>query len=289
MDRFRFERVVATAVLGLGLLCCQRYAGAQANQIPSAATANTAGLPEQRGRQLLDQMVTALGGQRWLDRTSISELGRNAAFFRGAPTGITVDFAEMLQVMTDTRPPMERIEFISDKSMILPGKKRDVAQVWTADAGYEITYKGSAPLPREQVEDYLRRRRHSVEAVVHTWLKAPGVVVVAEGTSMVERHLADKVSILSADNDAVTLELDVTTHLPLARTFEWRNTTFKDHDEDREEYDDYHVFNDLPTALTLTRYRNGDMVSQRFLTKVEYNVAVPPETFDPKVLLVKKK
>ena len=266
-----------------------RLVRAQASDIPSAATATASGTPEQRGRQLLDQMVAALGGQRWLDRTSISVLGRTAAFFRGAPTGITIDFAEYFQVPNDTRPASERIEFISDKSMILPGKKRDVAQVWTADNGFEITYKGSNPLPKEQVEDYLRRRRHSVEAVVQSWLKAPGVMVVAEGSTMVERHRADKVTILSADNDAVTLELDAVTHLPLARTFEWRNTTFKDHDEDREEYDDYQPMGGLPTALTLTRYRNGDMANQRFLTKVEYNGPLPPDTFNPAVVLVRKK
>ncbi len=79
----------------------------------------------------------------------------------------------------------------------------------------------------------------------------------------------------------MTLELDQTTHLPLARTFEWRNEQFKDHDEDREEYDDYHSFNGLPTPLTLTRSRNGDMVNQRFLTKVEYNLPLPPDTFNP--------
>ena len=262
---------------------------AQASDIPSASTTTSAGTPEQRGRQLLDQMVTALGGQSWLDRTSMSLLGRNAAFFRGAPTGITVDFAEYMQVPNTTRPASERIEFISDKSMILPGKKRDVAQVWTADGGFEITYKGTSPLPREQVEDYLRRRHHSIEEVVYSWLKAAGVVVVFEGSSMVERHQADKVTVLSDNNDAVTIELDANTHLPLARTFEWRNNTFKDHDQDREEYDDYQPMGGLPTPLTLTRYRNGDMVNQRFFTKVEYNVPLPPDTFNPQVALVRKK
>ncbi len=243
---------------------------------------------EQRGRELLDLMVTALGGPAWLARTTAVESGRTAAFFRGAPTGATIDFHESRQIRNATQPALERIGFLTDKSMILPGKKIDVVQIWTADSGSEVTYKGKNSLPKEQVEDYLRRRNHSIEAVIFSWLKAPGVIVVAEGTSTVQRHLADKVTVLSADNDAVTLELDQTTHLPLARTFEWRNEQFKDHDEDREEYDDYHSFNGLPTPLTLTRSRNGDMVNQRFLTKVEYNLPLPPDTFNPDVILKKK-
>jgi len=262
---------------------------AQARDLQNAAPPLPNGqTQEQRGRQLLDQMIAALGGPAWLSRHTSSEFGRTAAFFRGAPTGQTIDFTEVRQLHTATQPPLERIGFLTDKSIILPGKKIDVVQIWTADNGYELTYKGKSTLPKEQVEDYLRRRSHSLEAVVFTWLKAPGVIVIAEGTSMVERHLADKLTVLSDNNDAVTIELDVTSHLPLARTFQWRNQQFQDHDEDREEYDDYHDFGGLPTPLTLSRYRNGDLVNQRFLSKVDYNAPLPPDTFNPEVILKKK-
>ena len=149
-------------------------------------------------------------------------------------------------------------------------------------------FKGQIALPKEQVEDYYRRRAHSIEEVVHNWLKAPGVMVVSEGTVMVVRRLADRVTVLTADNDAVTLELDATTHLPLRRTFRWRNPQFKDYDEESETYDDYHTIQGLPTPLTITRYHNGEMSNQRFLTRVVYNLPLAPSLFDPAVLLKKK-
>ena len=90
----------------------------------------------------------------------------------------------------------------------------------TSSNGYEITYKGNKPLPADQVKEYFQRQSHSVEAVVRVWLKEPGVVVLYEGTTMVERRMADKITLLGANNDAVTLELDYTTHLPLRRTYE---------------------------------------------------------------------
>jgi len=261
----------------------------QASEIPSAAPPQPAGqTPEQRGRKLLDEMVEALGGDAWLHRRNVQEYGRLARFFRGAPTGITVNFSAIRQFAGNDRPEAERIGFITDKSIILPGKKIDVVQIWTGDAGYEITYKGKNPLPVDQVTDYYRRRDHSVEAIINTWLKAPDVVVISDGNSMVERRLADKLTILSANNDAVTLELDAATHLPLRRTFQWRNETFKDYDEDAEEYDDYHTIQGLPTAFTLTRYHNGDMNSQTFFTKFEYDVNLPPETFTQEILTKKK-
>ncbi len=246
---------------------------AQATDIPSAApTATTGTTPEERGRILLDQMVTALGGPLWLNRTTMYREGHTASFFRGAPTGSVVDFWSFRQFPINGQADVERIEYT---------KKREVVHIWTREAGYEVTYKGKTTLPKLQVEEGLRRQSHTIEEVIRTWLKQPGVMVLAEGTSMVERRMADKVTVLSANNDAVTLELDATTHLPLRRTFEWRNETFKDHDEDVEEYEDYHTVQGLPTALSITRYHNGDMAAQLFLTKTEYGRPMGPELFNP--------
>jgi hypothetical protein len=238
-------------------------------------------------------MVAALGGAAWLTRTSMEVDGRTAAFFQGAPDPGVIEYHELIRFAapnaTPPQPEAERVGFLTERGMILPGKKIDVVQIYTAGHGYEVTFKGQTELPKDQVEEHNRRLAHSIEDIIGNWLKAPGVMVVAGGATMVQRRIADKVTILSADNDAVTLELDAATHLPLRRTFQWRNQQFKDFDEDVEEYDDYHTIQGFPTALTITRYKNGDMVSQRFLTKVTYNVPITPSLFDPATLLPKKK
>jgi hypothetical protein len=100
--------------------------------------------------------------------------------------------------------------------------------------------------------------------------------------------MADKITILTANNDAVTLDVDSATHLPLRRTFQWRNPQFNDFDEEQETYDDYHTIQGLATPLTVTRYRNADMTGQVYLTKVTYNVSAPPSFFDPAALVKKK-
>lgn len=279
---------IAVCLLLFGVIASPRLF-AQASDIPSAAPAHPAGLTsEQLGRKLLDEMVEALGGQAWLDRKDMQVAGRTAAFFHGQPNLNVIEYDGWRQFPDATHPGVERIGFLTDKSIILPGKKIDVVQIWTADNGYEVTYKGRTTLPKEQVEDYLRRQHHSIESVVRDWLKAPDVMVISEGTGMVERRMVDKVTVLSANNDAVTIELDATTHLPLRRTFQWRDETFKDHDEDVEEYSDYHTVQGLPTSFTMTRYRNGDIANQRFLTKVQYNQGLSPDLFNPDNLLKKK-
>jgi hypothetical protein len=262
---------------------------AQADAIPSAAPPPISPeAQEQRGRQLINDMVTALGGDAWLNRKNMVVRGRTAAFFRGAPTGVVVEYSGHHRFADTNHPEAERIGFITDKSMIFPGKKIDVVQIWIDHQGYEVTFKGKTNLPIQQVEDYYRRQDHSIETVVTKWLKQPGIMVLYEGTTSVERRLADKISVLTADNDAVTLFLDQTSHLPLRRTFESRNQQFQDIDQDAEEYDDYHTFQGLPTAMAISRYHNGDLASQRFLSKVEYDDDLSPDLFNPDIALKKK-
>ena len=275
------NRIALVATLAAALLA-PRFAHAQAADLPSAAPPTPAGqTSEQRGRALLDQMITALGGDLWLNRQNLEVSGRGSSFFQGQPNPYTSEFTDLLRFYGSGQPPAERIGFYIGRGALVPGKKIDVVQIMKEGHGYEITYKGQTDLPKDQVDDYNRRHAHSIETVVHDWIHAPGVMILSEGQVMVERRLADKVSILTAENDAVTLELDAATHLPIRRTFQWRNPQFKDFDEEQETYDDYHSFQGLPTPMTITRYHNGDMTSQRYLTKVEYNISAPPSDFDP--------
>jgi hypothetical protein len=283
---------LAPLVLAATLLAPQTL-HAQAADLPSAAPPVGAGTSDQRARALLDEMVAALGGPLWLNRTSMETEGHGSAFFHGEPNPYIIEYKETERFAAPNsagpaQPWATRVGFLTPRGMILPGKKIDVVQIWTEGHGYEVTFKGKTDLPDDQVAEYYRRRTHSIEEVVRNWINAPGVMITSEGTTVVGRRLADKVTILTASNDAVTLELDATTHLPVRRTFQWRNPQFKDFDEYTEEYDDYHTIQGLPTSMTITSYKNGDMSGQRFLTRIAYNLPVDPALFDPAIALKKK-
>ena len=271
------SKFFAVALTATAIAASPARLHAQASEIPSAQTAAQNGSQtngadqDKRGRILLDQMVAALGGDAWLNRRTATFHGNTAAFFRGEPNLGSPPFWDFKQFADATHPEADRIEYT---------KKRDIVQIYTAGNGYEITYKGNKPLPAEQVKDYFLRQRHSLESIIHVWLKQPGIVVLYEGASQVERRQAEKVTLLGADNDAVTVELDATSHLPLRRTFETRNLQFKDHDEDVEQYDDYHLIQGIMTPLTISRYRNGDLANQRFYLDVKYNEAIEPSMFN---------
>jgi hypothetical protein len=220
----------------------------------------------QQAHAVLDAMVKALGGQAWLDQKNVMQMGQVAAFFHGDPDLGTTEVWQFHQW-----PDHDRIEVT---------KHRDVLEFFVGREGWEVTYRGKRALPQDQVDDFLRRRDHSIETVVKVWMKDPKTILLYEGKRMAERHMADQVTLISAQNEAVTIQVDSQTHLPLSRTFQWRDPIYKDKNTDREEYDGYHVVEGFPTPFNITRYKNDEMVRQYYITKVEYNRDLPSDFWD---------
>jgi hypothetical protein len=221
----------------------------------------------QQARAALDLMVKALGGDAWLHMQNREYIGRTAAFYHGKPSGATAEYWEY-----HAWPDTDRVEYT---------KHRDVVQIYTGRQGWEIIYSGKKPLPQEQVDDFLRRRDHSIETVIKQWLNDPKTILIYEGQHLAESHMADQVTLISAANEAVTIQMDSETHLPLRRSFQWRDPTYHDKNEDAEEYDNYRPVDGFPTPYNITRFKNGDMVNQRFLFKAVYNQALPADEFSP--------
>ena len=127
---------------------------------PLGAQDPEAAANQKKARATLDAMVEALGGQRWLTLTSTMQQGRTSGFYLGKPTGMTSEFYEIQKF-----PDQTRVEL---------GKKRDVFEIISGDQAWEITYKGKRELPKEQIQDLIRRRDHSIQTAMRVWLNDPG-------------------------------------------------------------------------------------------------------------------
>ena len=211
----------------------------------------------QQARAALDRMVQALGGQAWLDMKNQEREGFIAAFFHGNPDAGTTLYYEFHQW-----PDHDRVDVT---------KHRDVVEFYLGNEGWEVTYRGKKPMDKELLDDFIRRRDHSIETAIKVWLKDPNTILVYEGQHLVERKLGEQVTLISADNESITILMDTQSHLPLERIFQWRDPLYKDKNTDSEEYDDYHTMEGFPTPFSITRFKNGEMWRQYYIKKVTFN------------------
>src|SRR5216684_1059983 len=147
-----------------------------------------------KARALLDQAVQALGGQAYLGIHDIEQEGRTYSFYHGRPTSNGILFWRFVEF-----PDKERIEVT---------KQRDVAYLYVGDKGYELTYKGPHPVEQKELEDYLRRRRFSLDTLLREWINDPKVALFYDGNALAGNLPADQITLINSKDEAVQLFLD---------------------------------------------------------------------------------
>jgi hypothetical protein len=228
-----------------------------------------------KARAVLDQTIRALGGQAYLNLQDISQEGRTYSFYHGRANSLGIVFWRFYKF-----PDKDRIELT---------KKRDVIYVYNGDRGYEITYKGTRAEDPKDLADYLRRRHFALDWVLRKWLSEPGVALFYEGQTVTEGKSVEQVTVMNAHNEGVTFFLDSADHLPVKKTFTWRDLTDKERNVEDEVYDNYREVQGIMTPFTVTRFYNGDMSNQRFTTAVSYNQGLSDSQFQAEVGLGQKK
>jgi hypothetical protein len=219
-----------------------------------------------KAKALIDQAIQALGGQAYLTIRDFEQQGRGYSFHHGRPGGGDVfwSFTEF--------PDKERVEYT---------KERDIARVFVADKGYEITYKGPHPVEAKDLVDYLRQRQYSLATVLRTWVNDPSVILLYEGSAVAAQHSAEQVTLINSKNESVTLDFDIDNHLPIRKAFEWRDPIDKQKNLEEEIYDNYRLVSGVMIPFNVTRNFNGDMSRQRFLFSATINQGLDEAMFDP--------
>ena len=220
-----------------------------------------------KAKDVIHQGIKALGGDSYLTIRDREQQGRGYGFHHGQANGgggVFWSFTEF--------PDKERVELT---------KERDIAELYVGTKGWEITYKGPHPIEQKDLDDYLRRKRFSLDTVLRTWVNDPGVVLLFEGAAVAAQHPAVQVTLINSQNESVTLYFDTDTHLPVKKTFSWRDPVDRQKNLEEEVYENYRSVSGVMAPYNLTRYFNGDMASQRFLNSVTINQGLDEAMFDP--------
>jgi hypothetical protein len=239
-------------------------------QEPSAKPV-TAQSNAQKARALVDQMIQALGGQAYLTVQDYYAEGRLGSFHNETMVGSNLYYRFWKW------PDKERTELT---------KQRDVVRLYLGEKAYEITYKGVHPLDPEKdekVRQAIIRRHYSLETVLRGWLAQPGTLLLDEGPSISEGQMAEKVTIINAKDESVTLLVSPETHLPLEKRFLTRDPRYSDRDEEDTIYGNWKVIQGINTPRVMLTRRNGETVFQEITLNITYNTHPSDSLFDPAV------
>lgn len=240
-----------------------------------------------QARAVLDLTIKTLGGQPYLTYENRSETGRYYPLYHGRTNSTGIPYNYYIEY-----PDRDRFEVIHTKDIFLiegsvgnvkVKNKFDLVLIHNGDKGYETTYKGTAAQEPEDLENYLRRRQHSLEWIFRKWARDPNVALFYVGQSVVDGKQCEGVNLLNSQNDSVSIYVDQNTHYPVKISYSWRDPKDRQKNTEEEIYDNYKLVQGIWTPHSITRYYNGDMSQQRFITTAAYNVKLPDSMFEAAV------
>jgi hypothetical protein len=240
-----------------------------------------------KARAVLDQTVEALGGQPYLTYENRCETGRYYPLYHGRTESTGIPYRYYVEY-----PERDRFEVIHTKDVFLlfwdvgnikVMNKSDIVLIHNGNKGYEITYKGTAAQDKLDLENYLRRRQHSLEWVFRKWIRDPNVALFYDGAAVVNGKVTEGVTLLNSQNDSVSVFLDQNSHYPIKISYSWRDPKDKQKNVEDEVYDSYKLVQGIWTPHSITRYFNGETSQQRFINVASYNMKLPDAMFEAAV------
>ena len=259
-------------ILALVCLACPHAWGQAQSATPQASGSASTQIPVdqenyRQAKAIIERGIQSLGGPSYLNIRDREAQGRTYSLHHGQQTSNGVLFWSFSEF-----PDKERVELT---------KERDVTELYVGNKGYEITYKGVHPIEEKDLVDYMRRRRYSLDTVLRTWVNDPGVILLYEGNATAAQHPAQQVTLINSKDESVTLYFDVDTHLPVKKSFTWRDPIDKQKNLEEEIYDNYRQVSGVMVPFNTTRYFNGDMAGERFLFSASMNQGLDQAMFDP--------
>jgi len=253
-------------VLGAIFLCGAAFAAATfASSVPPQNPDTM--LPEQsvaRAREILNQLLDALGGPSFLESRERECDGRRAQFgHNGELTGF-IDFKDYWRY-----PDKHRTDY---------SKKRNIIDMFNGDEGWTMDRAGVSEEPAAAVSDFQALVKHSVDNLLRYHLKEKDPNINYAGRDIIDMRPVDWVEI-GDDQRSLRLAVDRTSHLLLRSVVTSVDENTQQRTQETTIYTNYQRKDGVMVALQVSRERDGRRFYQAFYENCTFNPHLPEDTF----------
>jgi hypothetical protein len=245
--------------------------------ISSQAQAQVQTQAEKRGKELIDQAVQALGGENFLNMQDRIETGRAYSYYRDQISGLSI---AKIYTRYITVAPDKSGEEVAQREREAFGKDEDSSVIFTENGGWEVNWRGSKELPKDQLDRYRDTTLRNVLYIFRQRLKEPGMIFESRGAEVFENQPVDIVDITDSQNRLVTVYLHQSTKLPVRQVYAHHNPLTKERDEEVTLFSRYRdVGSGVQWPLQIRRERNGEKTYEIFSESVLINQDLTDDLF----------
>jgi hypothetical protein len=227
-----------------------------------------------RGRQIVDEALAALGGDKFQAVKDRVETGRAYSFYRDRLTGLAV--ARISTRYVDDAPPGT----LAQRERQAFGKDEDQVVLFLPENAYQITYRGARPLQTQRFTRYVETTRRNVFYILRHRMNEPGMIFESKGSTVWQNTPVEIVDIIDADNNTVTVYFHRTTKLPVRQEFTRRDPKTKEKIQDVSIFSKYRdVGGGVQWPFAIISERNGEKLFELYSESVAINQGLTDDLF----------
>ena len=228
-----------------------------------------------KGKDIFDRSLAALGGDKFLNMHYRQASGRIYSFFRDELSGL--DVAKIYTEYLDSAPK----EGVALRERQLLGKKGDYSFLFLPKEAWDITFRGARPMEDEKWERYMRTTQNDILYIMKVRHNEAGMTFDYVGNNVYLSRHVEIIDITDAQNQTVRVYFDHNTLYPIRQSFSWLDPVTKYRNDEETDFDKYRdIGGGVMWPFTIERSRNGYKSFQMFAANVEANGTVPPKIFD---------
>jgi hypothetical protein len=231
---------------------------------------------EKRGKELIDQAVQALGGEKFLTMQDRLETGRAYSFYHEQLSGLSI---AKIYTRYFTVAPSESGEKVAQLERQAFGKGEESGVLFIESGGWEFNWKGAKELPKDRMERYHDTTLRNVLYIFRQRLHEPGMIFESRGSDVFENQPIDIVDITDSENRLITVYFHKSTHLPIRQVYGHVNHEDKRRDEEVTIFARYRDTGGVQWPMQMRRERNGEKIYEIFADTVAINQDLTDDLF----------
>jgi hypothetical protein len=220
---------------------------------------------EAKARQILQDAITALGGQAYLKVHDVTCTGRAGTF---GHSGELNGFGHFIDYQIP--PDKERQENLP---------KRNIIDVYNGDKGWSLDRGGVSEKSVSEIAKNQGDLQFDPDYILRHRLQEKDMIIRYGGPDIVELNEADWIELVDSDNRTMRIAFARATHLPIQERVELHDPMTQTRTEYNLYFSNYHPIDGIETPFQIARDRNGVKIFQVFFDKCEYNTGLSPDFF----------
>ena len=243
-------------------------------------------MPEQsarKARQVLDQLISAMGGQAYLQTRETECTGRLAQFEHNGDLSGYTNFRDYWHLPDKNRT---EYEVKGAKGGILgvligsiPFKGGTIIELYNGDEGWTMDKGGVSEQPVTNVTDFKEQTKRDMDNVLRFRLKEEGMLFRYGGQDLIDMKPVEWVELVDRDERTFRLAVLQSSHLLARSIVITRDETTRERTEEVTAYGNYHMQGQVMAPLQVERRRDGRRLFQAFFDSCSFDHNFAPDFF----------